>query len=141
MRGWGASPRAVVAKCAKPIASGRGSGVALPAPPRRNHAMTSQQPPQLPKRFTEGEFATGGREIALIVAILARVAVGMVATYWSRSRAEASSKPGVTTEAPAATPATPEASTRARVLAPAPTAPDTDVVHTDIYFDFKSTRL
>jgi len=103
--------------------------------------MTSQQPPQLPKRFSESEFVTGGREIVLMVAILALVAVGMVATYWIRSRAEASSKAGVTAEAEGATPTTPETSTRARVLAPAPTTPDSDVVHTDIYFDFKSTRL
>src|SRR5262247_590506 len=110
--------------------------------------MTNQQqPPQLPKRFSESELVTSGREIVLMVAILALVAVGMVATYWIRSGAEASSKAGVTTEAEGATattpttPTTPEASTRARVVAPAPTTPDTDVVHTDIYFDFKSTRL
>ena len=107
--------------------------------------MTNQQqPPQLPKRFNESELVTSGREIALMVAILALVAVGMVATYWIRSRAEASSKAAVATEAEGATvttPTTAETSTRARVVAPAPTTPDTDVVHTDIYFDFKSTRL
>jgi peptidoglycan-associated lipoprotein len=98
--------------------------------------MTSTQPPQHPegpKRFSEGAFVTGGREIALMVAILAIVAIGMVATYWVRARAEASSP--ATTGTPA------EGPTRARAIAPAPTTPDTDVVHTDIYFDFKSTRL
>ena len=84
------------------------------------------------------DLGTGSREIALIVAILALVAVGMVATYWVRSRnadAEASSKPAVTAAAPNEAPA------RTRVVAPAPVSPDTDVVHADIYFDFKSTRL
>lgn len=102
------------------------------------------QPTQPPKRFSEGAFVTGGREIALMVAVLALVAVGMVTTYWIRARAEASSKVGVTAEAEGATlttPTTAETSTRARVVAPAPTTPDTEVVHTDIYFDFKSTRL
>jgi peptidoglycan-associated lipoprotein len=100
------------------------------------------QSPQPPKRFSEGAFVTGGREIALMVAVLVVVAIGMVATYWVRARAEASSKPGVTVEAPTVPTARPaEGSTRARVVAPAPTTPDTDVVHTDIYFDFKSTRL
>ena len=97
--------------------------------------MTSTQPPQPPKRFNEGAFVTGGREIALMVVVLAIVAIGMVATYWVRARAEASSKPAVTTSAPAEVPV------RARVVAPAPVSPDTDAVHTDIYFDFKSTRL
>ena len=100
------------------------------------------QSPQPPKRFSEGAFVTGGREIALMVAILAAVAIGMVATYWVRARAEASSKPGVTVEAPTVPTARPaEGPTRGRVVAPAPATPDTDVVHTDIYFDFKSTRL
>ena len=107
--------------------------------------MTStqpQQPQEPPKRFSEAAFVTGGREIALMVAVLAIVAIGMVATYWVRARAEAESLPGVTTSAPAVTTGTPaEASTRTRVVAPPPTTPDTDVVHTDIYFDFKSTRL
>jgi outer membrane protein OmpA-like peptidoglycan-associated protein len=110
-------------------------GRCSPGAVQEEHAMTSTQPPQPPKRFSEGAFVTGGREIALMVVVLAIVAVGMVATYWVRARAEASSKAAVATGTPA------EAPTRARVVAPAPTTPDTDVVHTDIYFDFKSTRL
>jgi peptidoglycan-associated lipoprotein len=77
-----------------------------------------------------------GREIAMLVGVLLLVATTTVVTYWVRSQsAEASSQPGatpapVTTAAPAPHP---------RVTAPAPT--DTDIVHADIYFDFKSTRL
>src|SRR4029453_3155497 len=64
------------------------------------------------------------------------VAIGMVATYWVRSRgAEASNQPAATTTAPA------EAPTRSRVVASAPALPESEAVHTDIYFDFKSTRL
>jgi hypothetical protein len=64
--------------------------------------MTSTQPQQPPKRFNEGAFVTGGREIALMVVVLAIVALGMVATYWVRSRnAEASNQPAATTTAAA----------------------------------------
>lgn len=73
-----------------------------------------------------------GREIVMLVAILALVAAGSVATYWVRSDSvEAAGKtvPAVTkkTEVPA------------RVAAPAPLP--VDVTHTDVYFDFKSVRL
>jgi len=58
-----------------------------------------------------------GREIALLVGVLLLVAVGTIATYWARTQAaDAASGP-----------------------AAAPTDPP--VVHADIYFDFKSTRL
>ena len=98
--------------------------------------MTSTQPPQPPKRFNEGAFVTGGREIALMVVVLAIVAIGMVATYWVRSR----------TPRPRARPPSPPAPRPRRPPGRAssrrrPRTPDTDVVHTDIYFDFKSTRL
>ena len=103
--------------------------------------MTSMQPQPTgtssKEPATSGkELGGSGREIAFLVGVLAVVAIGMVATYWVRSRnAEASSKPGVTTSAPA------EAPSRARVVAPAPALPESDAQHTDIYFDFKSTRL
>jgi peptidoglycan-associated lipoprotein len=74
-----------------------------------------------------------GREIALLVGVLLLAAVGTIATYWVRSGAEASSP--TPTEATATSPAP----ARPRVAAPAPT--HADVVHADIYFDFKSTRL
>jgi outer membrane protein OmpA-like peptidoglycan-associated protein len=96
--------------------------------------MTSTQPQ--PTGNNGKGLGSSGREIAFLVAVLAVVAIGMVATYWVRSRnAEASNQPAVTTSATA------EAATRARVVAPAPTLPEADAVHTDIYFDFKSTRL
>ena len=73
-----------------------------------------------------------GREIAMLVGILALVAVGSVATYWMRSgKVEAAAKaaPAVTTPAPIPV----------RPAAPAPVP--TDATHTDVYFDFKSVRL
>jgi outer membrane protein OmpA-like peptidoglycan-associated protein len=77
--------------------------------------------------------ATGtgsGREIALLVGVLLLVAAGTVVTYWIRSQsAEASNQ-----AAPARTP-----EPRPRTGAPAPT--ESEVIHADVYFDFKSTRL
>jgi outer membrane protein OmpA-like peptidoglycan-associated protein len=77
--------------------------------------------------------ATGtgsGREIALLVGVLLLVAAGTVVTYWIRSQsAEASNQ-----AAPAQTPGP-----RPRTGAPAPT--ESEVIHADVYFDFKSTRL
>jgi peptidoglycan-associated lipoprotein len=73
-----------------------------------------------------------GREIVMLVGILALVAVGSVATYWMRSQSvEAAGKtvPAVTKPA--------DAPVRAAAPAPLPT----DVTHTDVYFDFKSVRL
>jgi peptidoglycan-associated lipoprotein len=96
--------------------------------------MTSTQPQ--PTGNSGKELGSSGREIAFLVAVLAIVAIGMVATYWVRSRgAEASNQPAATTTAPA------EAPTRSRVVASAPALPESEAVHTDIYFDFKSTRL
>ena len=96
--------------------------------------MTSTQPQ--PTGNSGKELGSSGREIAFLVAVLAVVAIGMVATYWVRSlNAEASNQPAATTSAPA------ETATRARVVAPAPALPECEAVHTDIYFDFKSTRL
>lgn len=74
-----------------------------------------------------------GREIALVVGVLLLVAAGTVVTYWIRSQsAEAANQ--ATTPAPAPTPGP-----RPRTVAPAPI--ETEVIHADVYFDFKSTRL
>ena len=73
-----------------------------------------------------------GREIAMLVGVLALVAVAAVATYWARSDSvEAAGKtvPAVTRPA--------EVPVRPAVPAPLPA----DAVHTDVYFDFKSVRL
>jgi peptidoglycan-associated lipoprotein len=80
------------------------------------------------------ESRTGsGKEIALLVGVLLLVAAGTVVTYWIRSQsAEASNQ--AATPAPAQTPAP-----RPRTVAPTPT--ETEVIHADVYFDFKSTRL
>jgi peptidoglycan-associated lipoprotein len=74
-----------------------------------------------------------GKEIALLVGVLLLVAAATLGTYYVRTQgAEASSK--------AAAAATTE--TRGRVTAPAPTATaEGDIVHLDVYFDFKSIRL
>jgi outer membrane protein OmpA-like peptidoglycan-associated protein len=79
--------------------------------------------------------AGSGREIAMLVGVLMLVAVGTVVTYWVRSRsAEAASE--ATAGAVAGTPAP---AARPRAAAPPPT--ETEAIHADIYFDFKSTRL
>lgn len=73
-----------------------------------------------------------GREIVMLVGILALVAVGAVATYWARSDSvEAAGKavPAVTRPA--------EISVRVAAPAPLPM----EATHTDVYFDFKSVRL
>ncbi|HEX9818804.1 MAG TPA: OmpA family protein [Methylomirabilota bacterium] len=70
----------------------------------------------------------------MLVGVLALVAAGTVATYWVRSKAEASGQGSAQATVEAAAPARP------RVAAPAPT-PAAEVVHADMYFDFKSTRL
>lgn len=73
-----------------------------------------------------------GREIALLVGVLLLVAAGTVVTYWIRSQsAEAANQ---ATPAAAQTPVP-----RPRTVAPAPI--ETEVIHVDVYFDFKSTRL
>ena len=71
-----------------------------------------------------------GREIAMLIGVLLLVGAGSVFTYWVRSEdAEASGQPSAaTTTAPAT-----------RAVSPAPMTGE--VVHADIYFDFKSTRL
>ena len=74
-----------------------------------------------------------GKEIALLVGVLLLVAAGTIGTYWIRMQgAEASGKTAAVSTAATET-------TRTRVSAPAPT--DADVVHADVYFDFKSVRL
>lgn len=83
----------------------------------------------------EATSSGSSREIALLVGVLLVVGIGTVSTYWVRARsteatAEASSP---------ATPPAPTAAAHPRVAAPTPTP--TDVVHADVYFDFKSTRL
>ena len=86
---------------------------------------------------TQRQSTGSGREILMLVGVLLLVAAGTVFTYWVRSEnAEASNSTAAA--APAQTPVqTPSA--RPRAAAPAPT--ETQVIHADVYFDFKSTRL
>jgi peptidoglycan-associated lipoprotein len=73
-----------------------------------------------------------GREIAMLVGVLLLVAAGTIGTYWARSRgAEAANEQ--------AAPPTPVPTARPRSTTPAPA--DTEVIHADVYFDVKSTRL
>ena len=75
----------------------------------------------------------GRWEIALLVGVLVLVAAASVVTYWARSDdAEASDPSTAPAAAPTPTP-------RPRAVAPAPITGE--VVHADVYFDFKSTRL
>jgi len=78
------------------------------------------------------ESRTGsGKEIALLVGVLLLVAAGTEVTYWIRSQSAEASNQG----APAAAAQTP--APRPRTVAPA----ESEVIHADVYFDFKSTRL
>lgn len=74
----------------------------------------------------------GAREAALLVAIFLTVGAGTLATYWIGSRGGQTKTVEVATAA-AQAPVIP------RAVASAPT--DLEVVHADVYFDFKSTRL
>jgi peptidoglycan-associated lipoprotein len=78
-----------------------------------------------------------GREIVMLVGVLALVAVGSFATYWARSEdAEASGQSVAAAPAPVPTPAP---SPRPRTVSSSPIVGE--VVHADVYFGFKSTRL
>jgi outer membrane protein OmpA-like peptidoglycan-associated protein len=65
------------------------------------------------------------KELMMLVGVLLMVGAGTIATYWVRSRGieEATAKSDVVRTAPAATPT------------------GLEVVHADVYFDFKSSRL
>jgi outer membrane protein OmpA-like peptidoglycan-associated protein len=76
----------------------------------------------------------GIKELVILVGILLTVVAGTIGTYWVRSQGGVEAAPG--TGAVAAKPA--GESARPRVTVPAPPA---GVFHTDIYFDFKSSRL
>jgi outer membrane protein OmpA-like peptidoglycan-associated protein len=82
---------------------------------------------------SQPQTSAGRWEIALLVGVLLLVAANSVVTYWVRSDDAEASDPST---APAAVP-TP--APRPRTVAPAPTTGE--VVHADVYFDFKSTRL
>ena len=73
-----------------------------------------------------------GREIVMLVGILALVALGTVATYWMRS-------PSVEAAGKTVPVVSKSADAPVRPAAPAPLP--ADVSHTDVYFDFKSVRL
>ena len=83
----------------------------------------------------ETRLTGSGREIALLVGVLMLVAATTVGTYWMRAQAEAEASGDTLTAA------TPDQPARTRSSAPAPSGAEGDVVHADIYFDFKSTRL
>jgi outer membrane protein OmpA-like peptidoglycan-associated protein len=77
--------------------------------------------------------SSGMKELVILVGILLTVVAGAIGTYWVRSQG-VEAAPG--TAAVAAKPA--GESGRPRITVPAPPA---GVFHTDVYFDFKSTRL
>ncbi len=83
---------------------------------------------------TQRKGTRGGRVkvVVVLVGILLAVAAGTIATHWMRST-------GGETGASAATATRAEAPTRIRIVAPAPLG--SEVVHADVYFDFKSVRL
>lgn len=79
----------------------------------------------------------------MLIGVLVLVAVGTVTTYWVRSRsAEAAGEAPVAASRAVQTPPAARGTAEpvaTRVAAPAPLPPD--VVHADVYFDFKSVRL
>jgi outer membrane protein OmpA-like peptidoglycan-associated protein len=78
--------------------------------------------------------SSGAKELVILVGILLTVVAGAIGTYWVRSTGvEAASRTSA-----AATVTTAVESSRPRVTVPAPPA---GVFHTDVYFDFKSSRL
>jgi len=80
--------------------------------------------------------SSSGKEVAMLVGVLVMVAAGTLTTYWVRSGgAETPSKPAVVTAAPVQL-------SGPQIVTATPSVPqDGAVVHADIYFDFKSTRL
>ena len=76
---------------------------------------------------------SGAKELVILVGILLTVIAGAIGTYWVRSKGvEAAPGTAAVTGMPAGEPSRP------RVTVPAPPA---GVFHTDVYFDFKSSRL
>ena len=77
----------------------------------------------------------GGKELAMIVGVLLTAVAATIVTYGIRPRGaeEVPAKPGAVATAPA------QAPTASSRPASAPTA--AGVVHSDVYFDFKSARL
>ena len=82
-----------------------------------------------------------GREIAMLVGVLMLVAAGSFITYWVRSDDAEASGPVVVTTTTAAAPATPTTPTTPRPRSTPSTPVTGEVMHADVYFDFKSTRL
>jgi peptidoglycan-associated lipoprotein len=77
---------------------------------------------------------SGVKELVILVGILLTVIAGAIGTYWVRSTGveAASGTSAAATGAPASEPSRP------RATVPTPPA---GVFHTDVYFDFKSSRL
>ena len=93
------------------------------------------------------ESADGGwKELAIVAGILVALVGGAMGIYWLSTGGAADAGVTQKTETPSATPTSvpmPVPATNAPAVAaivPAPVMPETPV-HTDIYFDFKSTRL
>jgi peptidoglycan-associated lipoprotein len=73
------------------------------------------------------------RYAVILTAVVATLATVAGSVFWLQDGSGAASAGAAATK-----PTTPPAP---RATAPAPTPPEADVVHVDIYFDFKSTRL
>ncbi|OGL08714.1 MAG: hypothetical protein A3I14_12810 [Candidatus Rokubacteria bacterium RIFCSPLOWO2_02_FULL_73_56] len=79
--------------------------------------------------------ASGTKEVAIVIGILLSVIAVTLVTYWVRSGGvEASAESGVVTAQITETP-------RPQAAAPAPAPAAPEVVHADVFFDFKSVRL
>ena len=77
----------------------------------------------------------GGKEVAMLVGVLLMVAAGMIATYWVgfSGPEETPARPGSVATAPATAPTHPS------TVVSAPNG--LEVVHADVYFNFKSAHL
>ncbi|OLC16952.1 MAG: hypothetical protein AUH29_03710 [Candidatus Rokubacteria bacterium 13_1_40CM_69_27] len=78
--------------------------------------------------------------VAMLVGVLLMVVAGTIAAYWVHSKDAEVAKPRAVAAAPAGAPTA--AAAEAPAASPAAPAPSgSEVVHADVYFDFKSTRL
>src|SRR4029078_3381966 len=117
-------PQMLLRNCLKSRSASVASAL-LCAGGQEEHDMANSQPQR-----------TGsGREIVMLVGVLALVAVGGFATYWARSEdAEASGQSVAAAPAPAPAP-----SPRTGAVSSSPIVGE--VVHADVSFGFKSPRL
>jgi outer membrane protein OmpA-like peptidoglycan-associated protein len=81
---------------------------------------------------TQRKDIVGVKELVILVGILLTVVVGAIGTYWMHSQGVEAAPGGTLTAKATEEPKGPRATIP---------APPTGILHADVYFDFKSTRL